>query len=166
MLRNYITSRYMSLVLIHWIYPSQINMTVCSRAIMQKYLYYLFIAYCGASHHTRGELWPYEAVFPITNYEAWALATYDFSGIGTELTHWGRVTHIWVSKVARTGSGNSVWPDRRQAIIRKCAGILLMRTLETNFSEVLSEIHAFSFKKCIWKCRLENGGHFVSGSLC
>ena len=35
----------------------------------------------------------------------------------------------------------------RQAIIWTNAGILLIRTLGTNFSEILSEIHAFSFKK-------------------
>ena len=32
--------------------------------------------------------------------------------------------------------------------------------LGTNFNEIVSEIHAFSFKKCIWKCRLRNSGHF------
>ena len=34
-----------------------------------------------------------------------------------------------------------------QAIIWINAGILLIRTLGTNFSEILSEIRAFSFKK-------------------
>ena len=34
-----------------------------------------------------------------------------------------------------------------QAIIWTNAGILLIRTLGTNFSEILSEIRAFSFKK-------------------
>ena len=38
-------------------------------------------------------------------------------------------------------------PGRRQAIIWTNAGILLIRTLGTNFSEILSEIHVFSFKK-------------------
>ena len=37
--------------------------------------------------------------------------------------------------------------DRRQAIIWTNAVISLTRTLVTNFSEILSEIHAFSFKK-------------------
>ena len=63
------------------------------------------------------------------------------------LTHWGRVTHICVSKLAIIGSDNGLSPGRRQAIIWTNAGILLIRTLGTNFSEILSEIHIFSFKK-------------------
>ena len=31
----------------------------------------------------------------------------------------------------------------------------------TNFGKILFESHTFSLKKCIWKCRLENGGQFV-----
>ena len=63
------------------------------------------------------------------------------------LTHWGRVTHICVSKLTIIGSDNGLSPGRRQAIIWTNAGILLIRTLGTNFSEILSKIHAFSFKK-------------------
>ena len=33
------------------------------------------------------------------------------------LTHWGRVTHICVSKLAIIGSDNGLSPGRRQAII-------------------------------------------------
>ena len=40
------------------------------------------------------------------------------------LTHWGRVTHIWVDKLTVTGSDNGLSPDRRQAIIWTNAGIL------------------------------------------
>ena len=46
---------------------------------------------------------------------------------------------------------DSIWPGRRQAIIWTSAGILLIRTLGTNFSEILTEIHIFSFKKMHWK---------------
>ena len=63
------------------------------------------------------------------------------------LTHWGRVTHIRVSKLNITGSGNGLPPGRRQAIIWTNAGILFIRTLITNFRELLSKLHAFSFKK-------------------
>ena len=63
------------------------------------------------------------------------------------LTHWGRVTHICVSKLTIIGSDNGLSPGRRQAIIWTNAGILLIRTLRTNFSDSLSEIRAFSFKK-------------------
>ena len=63
------------------------------------------------------------------------------------LTHWDRVTHICVSKITIIGSDNGLSPDRRQAIIWTNVGILFIRTIGTNFSEILSEIHTFSFKK-------------------
>ena len=59
------------------------------------------------------------------------------------LTHWGRVMHIWVSKLALIGSHNGLSPDLRQAIIWTNAGLLLIGPLGTNFSEILT----FSFKK-------------------
>ena len=67
--------------------------------------------------------------------------------IPRHLTHRGRVTHICVSKLTIIGSDKCLSPGRRQAIIWTNAGILLIRTSGTNFSEILSEIHAFSFKK-------------------
>ena len=60
------------------------------------------------------------------------------------LTHWGRVTHICVSKLTIIGSDNGLSPGRRQGIIWTNAGILLIRTLGTNFSEILGVIHSFS----------------------
>ena len=63
------------------------------------------------------------------------------------LTHWGRVTHICVSKPTTIGSDNGLSPGRRQAIIWTNAGILLIGPLGTNLSEILREIHTFSLKK-------------------
>ena len=63
------------------------------------------------------------------------------------LTHWGRVTHICVSKLTIIGSDNGLSPSRRQAIIWTSDGILLIGPLGANFSEILIEIHTFSFKK-------------------
>ena len=57
------------------------------------------------------------------------------------------MTHICVSKLTIIGSDNGLSPGRRQAIIWTNAGILLIRTLGTNFSEILGEIHSFSFSK-------------------
>ena len=65
----------------------------------------------------------------------------------SKLTHWGRVTHICVSKLTIVGSDNGLSPCRCQSIIWTNAGILLIWTSGTNFSEILSEIHEFSFKK-------------------
>ena len=63
------------------------------------------------------------------------------------LTHWGRVTHICVSKLPIIGSDNGLSPGRCQAIIWTNTWIVLMRTLGTNFSEILIEIHTFAFQK-------------------
>ena len=63
------------------------------------------------------------------------------------LTHWGRVTHICVSKLTIIGSDNGSSPGRCQAIIWTNAGILLIGPLGTNFSEILIGIYSVSFKK-------------------
>ena len=55
--------------------------------------------------------------------------------------------HIYISKLTIVGSDNGLSPGRRQAIIWTNAGILLIWTLGTNFSEISSEIHEFSFNK-------------------
>ena len=82
------------------------------------------------------------------------------------LTHWGQVTNICVGKLTIIGSDNGLSPGRRQAIIWTNAGILLIGPLGTNFSEILITIETFSFKKMHLKCRLRNGVHFVSASMC
>ena len=67
--------------------------------------------------------------------------------MGKTLTHWGRLTHICVSKLIIVGSDNGLSPGRRQTIIWTNAGIVLIGPLGTNFSEIIIEIHAFSFMK-------------------
>ena len=62
-------------------------------------------------------------------------------------THWGRVTHICLNKLTIIGSDNGLSPGRRQAIIWTNAGILLIRPLGTNFSEIIIGIQTFSFTK-------------------
>ena len=57
------------------------------------------------------------------------------------------MTHICVSKPTIIGSDNGLSPDRRQAIIWTNAGILLIGPLGTYFTEILTGIQAFSFKK-------------------
>ena len=69
------------------------------------------------------------------------------SNMVNDLTHWGRVTHICVSKIIIIGSDNGSSPGRRQVIIWTNAGILLIEPLRTRISEILIEIHTFSFKK-------------------
>ena len=57
------------------------------------------------------------------------------------------MTHICVSKLTIISSDNGLSPSRHQAIIWTNAIILLTGPVRTNFSEILSEIHTFSFNK-------------------
>ena len=74
-----------------------------------------------------------------------------YTQLASSLTHWGRVTHICVSKLTIIGSDNGLSPGRRQAIIWTNAGILLIWPLGTNFSEIAIDIQTFSFKKIHFK---------------
>ena len=67
------------------------------------------------------------------------------------LTHWGRVTHICVSKSTIIGSDNGLLPGRRHAIIWNNVGILLIGPLDTIFNEISIAIHQFSFQKIHFK---------------
>ena len=82
------------------------------------------------------------------------------------LTHWGRVTHICVSELSIIGSDNGLSPGRRRAIIWTNDGILLIWPLVPNFSEILIEIHSFSFKKMHLKMSSAKWRPFVSASMC
>ena len=77
-----------------------------------------------------------------------ALYSYTHIYSGASLTHWGRVTHICVGTNTNISSDNGLSPGRRQAIIWTNAGILSIQTLGTNFSAILSEIHAFENVVC------------------
>ena len=68
------------------------------------------------------------------------------------LTHWGRVTHICVSKLTSVGSDNGLLPGRHQAIIWTNAGTLLIGLLGSNFSEnPYIFIQENAFENGIWK---------------
>ena len=83
----------------------------------------------------------------------------SISHLELDFTHWDRVTHICVSNLVSIVSDNGLSPGRRQAIILTNAWILLIGPFLSKF------IH-FHSRKCISKCRLENGGHVVSASMC
>ena len=94
-------------------------------------------------------------------YRGYAAIPISFNTI-VPLTHWSRATHICVGELTIIGSDNGLSPGRRQAIIWTNAGILLIRTLGTNFSEILGEIHSFSFSKMqlkMWSAKWRLFGH-------
>ena len=73
------------------------------------------------------------------------------------------MTNIYVIKLTVIGSDNGLSPDRCQAIIWTNAGILLIKHLGTNFSEILAEILACSSKKMRWKVSSEKWRPFCLG---
>ena len=88
----------------------------------------------------------FNGIKPISlrTYTLWVTTT-------ATMTHWGRGTHICVSKLTIIGSDNGLSPGRRQAIIWTNAGILLIRPSETNFNEMFIEILAFSLMEMCLK---------------
>ena len=101
-------------------------------------LLYIMSQYCSywwpgaiAPSHQQPQCWLCTRAFP---------AVYG-------LTHWGRVIHICTSELTIIGSDNGLLPDWCQAIIWTNAGKLLFGPPGTNFSEMLIEIHTFSFEK-------------------
>ena len=64
-----------------------------------------------------------------------------------DLTHWGWVTHIFISELTIIGSDNGLLPGRHQAIIWNNAGLLLIEPLGTNVNEISIGIQIFTFKK-------------------
>ena len=81
----------------------------------------------------------------------WGVIIHSCHNFGGGLSHWGRVTHICVSKPTIIGSDNGLSPGRRQAIIWTNAGILLIGPIGLNVSENLIEIRTFLFMKMLWK---------------
>ena len=61
------------------------------------------------------------------------------------------MTHICVGNVTIIGSDNGLSPERRQAITWTNAGLLLIRPLGTNFSEMVLGIQTSAFKKMHFK---------------
>ena len=55
--------------------------------------------------------------------------------------------YIFVSKLTIIGSDNGLSPGMRHAMVWTNTGILLIGSLGTNFSEILTEINTFSFRK-------------------
>ena len=70
-----------------------------------------------------------------------------FEKIIQPLTHLGQVMHISTSKLAIIGPDNGLLLGRHPAIIWTNDRMLLNKIWGTSFSEIVSEIDAFSFKK-------------------
>ena len=87
---------------------------------------------------------PLQHIYTMVNNKTnTSMPSYELNG----LTHWGRMTHICVSKLTISGLGDGLSPGRHQAIISTNAGILLIWPIGTNFNEISIRNQTFSFKK-------------------
>ena len=82
------------------------------------------------------------------------------------LTHWGRVTHVGVSKLTIIGSDNCLSPSRCLTIIWTNVGIFLIWPLAINFTETSVKIRKFLFVKMHLKISSGKWWPFVSASMC
>ena len=78
----------------------------------------------------------------------------------------GRVTHICAGNSSVIGSDICLSPGRCQAIMCTNDGISVIGPLGTNFREVWTKFRYFHWRRHVWICRLQNGDHFVSASMC
>ena len=90
----------------------------------------------------------------------WMLWTNKISR-NLSLTHWGRVTHICVSKLSILGSDQAT-----SHYLNQGWNIVNWTLKEQTSVKFELKFKYFHSGKCIWKCRLENGGHLVSASMC
>ena len=69
---------------------------------------------------------------------------------------------IWVI----TGSDNGLAPFRCQSVVSTNGELLPIRPQGTDRIKFCLKFKSFHSRKCIWTCRLQNDGHYVSASLC
>ena len=62
-----------------------------------------------------------------------------------DLTHWGRVKHMCVSKISIIVSDNGLWTQSHY--LNQCLNIVNWTPGRLNFREILNEINTVSFKK-------------------
>ena len=89
-------------------------------------------------------------------------ATFEYMVERDTLTHWGWVTHEITSKLTTIGPDNGlvVWRTPRHSL--KQYWNIVNWTLRNKLNWNLNR----NSRKCIWKCRPGNGGHFVAASMC
>ena len=127
---------------------SSVNMASCPWTVDKNTMFWWLLS-CSWCHNADARdhtLWCIRCLAMKAIWQSTSVVWYTWSKTIC-LTHWGRVTHIYVGNLAIIVSDNGLSPGRCQAIIWTNVGILLIGPLGTNFSEMLIKIHTFSFKK-------------------
>ena len=133
---------------------------------VQNFLFEVQLCSCSKTFHIQNSgLFLNELKFSFDSTEtsgAWCISNLLLENLKffktdyIQLTHWGRLTHICVSKLTIIGSDNGLLPGRRQAIIWTNAGIFvnwtLRNKLQWNFNRNSSIfIQENRFENVIWK---------------
>ena len=86
-------------------------------------------------------------------------STFMFPNINSaisRLTHWSRLTHIYVSKLTIIGSDNGLSPGRLPShYLNQCWNIVnwtIVNKLQWNLNRKFIYFH---WRKCLWKCCLD-----------
>ena len=131
---------------LHMPNSSQPGIILCMRTTNERRRYIVTSSLIGWVHIYRK--WSLHNITK-TKHE---LKMYDCGSLRGLLTHWGRVTHICVSKLTIIGSDNGLLPGWRQAIISTNARILLIGPLGTKLNQnsyIFAQENAFEI--VVWK---------------
>ena len=108
-------------------------MACCLMAVPEPILTSSFVRFCSI-HLKSNYMVSVWAIILYNKFENHTFKLLPYLPGANELTHWGRMTHIYVSKLTIIGPDNGLSPDWRQVIIWTNAGILLIGPLGTNCS--------------------------------
>ena len=118
---------------------NNISMQFISDGPIKKKNQHWFKERLGADHGTSRDL----------NQWCFSLSTHMGAIQPQCVMHWGRVTHLCISKITSIASDNGLVPSRRQAIIWSNAGILLILWNLKRNSYIF--IQGNAFENVVWK---------------
>ena len=131
-------------------------MNILLQKCLPSYMFYLIFIISFWRCSSFPTLLPYCCIYALVNWVS--------IGSGNGFSHLQRQAITWTNTDVL-----SVWTLMDLTVCYPRKAVKLNHSLtgpsETNFSGILIEIQNIWFHKCIWKCRLQNGGHFVQGLM-
>ena len=136
-----------------WTHPYKRMRTIQIMACVAQKIYFLW-QHCGYSPPNIMLDYAYQLFLTTTKsgltwFGLLLFMNHDpkWDNVRSVLTHWGRMTHIYVGKLTFISSDNGLSPGRRQAIIWTNAGLLSIGPLRTYVSGNLIKIQQLSLEK-------------------
>ena len=96
----------------------------------------------------------------------WAIVFWQYLLPRCTLTHWGRVTHICAGKLIIIGSDKACRLIGAKPLSEPMLDCCQLDPCEHISMKIYSKYSNFHWRICTWKCRLRNGAHLVSASVC